>query len=220
MPTIHIMVRQRRAESPVSHIVCGNKDYTVRFDFDAEWDAYDMKTARFAWNGQQEDVVFTGDTCAVPQINNAQVCAVGVFAGDLCTTTPALVHCDKSILCMGGAPADPSPDVYAQLMEGFNTGKFGGYYTPTVEQISEDKVRITLTPSGEAIPALPPTEVVLHRGPKGEPFTYDDFTSEQLGNIVQSIVSDVMTSANICYVSAAAPTSDVGKDGDIFVVTG
>lgn len=169
MPTISIMVRQRRAKSPINHIVCGNKDYTAHFDFDAEWDAYTMKTARFIWNGQFEDVVFSGNTCAVPQINNASVCAVGVFAGDLHTTTPAFVKCEKSILCGDVSPAEHNPDVYAQLMEGLNSGKFGGYYTPTVTQLNEEKVLLTLTPSVEGLPAIPPEEIMLHRGPQGEP---------------------------------------------------
>lgn len=39
-----------------------------------------------------------------------------MYAGDLMTTTPAYIDCDNSILCGGGTPADPQPDVYAQLM--------------------------------------------------------------------------------------------------------
>ena len=217
MPTIHIMVRQRRAESPVSHIVCGNKDYKVRFDFDAEWDAYDAKTARFIWNGWYEDVVFSGDTCAVPQINNAQVCEVGVFAGDLRTTTPAFVKCDKSILCGEGSPAQPAPDVYAQIMEAINFGKFGGYYIPAVEQLDEERMLVTFTPTSENLPPVLPLEIAL---PRGDAFTYEDFTDEQLDGLVQDITANVLASASICYVSTAAPTSAVGKDGDIFVVTG
>lgn len=120
MPTISIAVRQRRAKSPTDHIVCGNNDYAAVFDLDEEWDAYDVKTARFIWNGQYSDVVFSGDTCAIPQINNASVCAVGVFAGDLHTTTPAFIKCEKSILCGTASPAAPSQDVYAQIMEILN----------------------------------------------------------------------------------------------------
>lgn len=117
MPMISIMVRKKRAKSPVSRIVCGNKDYKISFNFDSEWDAYEQKTARFIFNGQYIDVLFSGDVCDVPQINNADYCAVGVFAGDLRTTTPAIIGCDRSILCTGGAPAAPSADVYAQIME-------------------------------------------------------------------------------------------------------
>lgn len=97
--------------------VCGNSDYVINFDFDSEWDAYDTKTARFAHDGQHTDVIFTGNQCNVPIITNTYAFHVGVFAGDLHTTTAARVPCRKSILCGSGAPANPTPDVYDQLME-------------------------------------------------------------------------------------------------------
>lgn len=97
--------------------VCGNSDYVINFDFDSEWDAYDTKTARFAHDGQHTDVVFAGNQCNVPIITNTYAFHVGVFAGDLHTTTAARVPCRKSILCGSGAPANHTPDVYDQLME-------------------------------------------------------------------------------------------------------
>lgn len=100
--------------------VCGNSDYVINFDFDSEWDAYDTKTARFAHDGQHTDVVFSGNQCNAPIITNTYAFHVGVFAGDLHTTTAARVPCRKSILCGSGAPADPTPDVYDQLMARIN----------------------------------------------------------------------------------------------------
>lgn len=58
------------------------------------------------------------------------------------------------------------------------------------------------------------------KGDRGEPFTYEDFTDEQLGALVQSVTANVLTSANICYVSVSTPVSGVGRDGDICVVVG
>ncbi len=100
--------------------VCGNSDYTVHFDFDAEWDAYKTKTARFIFGSKYKDVVFDGNECPVPIIANAYGLNVGVFAGDLHTSTPAYVETERSILCGFGFPADPDPDVYAQIMEKLN----------------------------------------------------------------------------------------------------
>ena len=57
-------------------------------------------------------------------------------------------------------------------------------------------------------------------GPQGEPFEYEDFTEEQLATLSQRTAAVVLELANICYVSSAIPTSDVGKDGDICVVKG
>lgn len=122
MPTIKIAVKNKIAASPVEQLVCGNSDYQIEFAFDEEWDSYPVKTARFIWNGQYADVVFEGNICPAPVISGASVCAIGAFAGDLHTTTPALVTCVKSILCGSGSPAAPAPDVYAQIMELLNKG--------------------------------------------------------------------------------------------------
>lgn len=122
MPTIEIEVKNKIAKSPAAQIVCGNSDYQIKFAFDDEWMAHNPKTARFSYNGQYEDVVFEGDTCPAPVISGTTVCAVGVFAGNLRTTTPALVSCAKSILCENGLPRDPSPDVYQQIIELLNKG--------------------------------------------------------------------------------------------------
>ncbi len=98
--------------------VCGNSDYTVKFDFDSEWAGHETKTARFVKNNKEYiDVVFTGDQCAMPILENTPSVRIGVYAGNLCTTTAAVVNAQRSILCGSGAPADPHPDVYAQVMQ-------------------------------------------------------------------------------------------------------
>ena len=97
-------------------IVCGNSDYVVDFQFDEEWNNHSLKTARFKVNGAYTDVVFEGDVCKMPIISNAKVCWVGVFAGDLSTTTPAIVHCKTSILDGEDIPAPPRDDVYTQIL--------------------------------------------------------------------------------------------------------
>lgn len=105
--------------------VCGNKDYTVVFAFDDEWDGLDTKTARFRYNSTYTDVVFTGDRCAMPSIQQSSQVSIGVYAGDLHTTTPAEVNMQWSILCGAGTPAAPSDDVYNQIMALLN-GQSGG----------------------------------------------------------------------------------------------
>ena len=96
--------------------VCGNSDYVIQFNFDSEWDDFETKTARFKWNKSYQDVVFTGNSCNMPVINDTWKIEIGVFAGNLHTTTPAILPTNKSILCGSGNPADPSPDVYEQLV--------------------------------------------------------------------------------------------------------
>lgn len=121
MTDIHISVKDKIAvKTDKTFYVCGNSDFRILFDFDAEWDVYETKTARFCNDGSYTDIVFSGSECAVPIISDIYCFYVGVYAGDLHTTTPARVPCRKSILCGGGIPADPVPDVYNQLMERMN----------------------------------------------------------------------------------------------------
>lgn len=101
MRTLHISVNNKVATyiQRDGHIVCGNSDYLLKFTFDSEWDDQASKTARFIWNGKYYDQAFTGDTCIVPIITGAEKVEVGVYAGELKTTTPATIPCEKSILC-------------------------------------------------------------------------------------------------------------------------
>lgn len=116
MKTINVTVRDKIA-SAVGDIVyiCGNSDYIINFDFDAEWDDYDVKTARFVHDGSYIDVVFAGNQCDMPVIHKAYGIYVGVYAGDLRTTTPAHIPSAASILSTDGTPEAPPDDVYAQI---------------------------------------------------------------------------------------------------------
>ena len=108
-------------------IVCGNSDYNVVFTFDEAWDAYDVKTARFVYTSkgaqQYMDVVFEGNSCAVPILSGVSEVFVGVYAGNLTTTTPARIYCKQSILCGDPVHTDPPADVYSQLLTLLMEGK-------------------------------------------------------------------------------------------------
>ena len=121
MKNIAISVRDKIAinMSDVPY-TCGNSDFVVNFDFDEEWNAYDVKTARFIKDDRTfQDQVFQGNECPVPIIYNTNKVRVGVFAGNLNTSTYAIIKANKSILCGNGSPEAPKKDVYAQLMEMF-----------------------------------------------------------------------------------------------------
>lgn len=121
MPVINISVENKIAEADGTLYVCGNSDFVAKFAFDAEWEAYENKTARFVYNNSYVDVVFTGNECPVPIISGTYFFNIGVYAGNLHTTTPARVPCKKSILCDTGFPADPPNDVYNQIMAKLNS---------------------------------------------------------------------------------------------------
>jgi hypothetical protein len=115
---VGVIIANKIATGDGTKIVCGNSDYIVNFTFDEEWAKYETKTMRVQYqNGKHEDVIFTGTRAALPVLVAQTVIHIGVFAGDLHTTTPAFFRCKPSILCKAGSPDKPREDVYAQLME-------------------------------------------------------------------------------------------------------
>lgn len=105
MGNIRVSVRNKIATNmtPDEIIVCGNSDYSVTFDFDEEWSAFPDRVALFTYyQGNKKfvkDRIFTGNTVSVPVLSGIDYVLVGVYAGNLNTTTPARVLCRKSILC-------------------------------------------------------------------------------------------------------------------------
>jgi hypothetical protein len=134
MPNINITVREKIAHTiSDTCIVCGNSDYVAVFDFDAEWDAYEVKTARFIWGGTYTDVAFAGNECPVPVIPDAVSVLVGVFAGELHTTTAAAVGVRRSIL--GGSETEA--EVSHEIKDAFGKMLAGKIDAPQVAQVGE-----------------------------------------------------------------------------------
>lgn len=96
---IDVTIKDKVASCSGARYVCGNSDYVIHFNFDDEWTEFETKTARFKCKKGYFDVVFSGDVCAVPVITDTDFFSVGVYAGNIHTTTPASVRVYKSILC-------------------------------------------------------------------------------------------------------------------------
>jgi hypothetical protein len=138
MPVLPITVRNKVATyTGDTAYICGNSDYTVVFTLDAEWDGYGLKTARFVYGKSFVDVVFDGTVCTFPKIENANHIQVGIFAGDLHTTTGASIRACPSIRSAGGAPEEPEPDVYDQLISRLDNLEQNGVPQDKVEQAVE-----------------------------------------------------------------------------------
>ncbi len=122
MRDLHVIVSNKIATylGRDGSIVCGNSDYQIVFTFDSEWDGHTEKVARFIWNSKYHDVPFTGNTVTVPVLTNTTQVIVGVYAGDLHTTTPALIACEKSILCGTSEEKPLLPSQYEELTERLN----------------------------------------------------------------------------------------------------
>ena len=131
-------------------IVCGNSDYVIVFAFDAEWDAHETKTARFVWNNLYTDVPFTGDRVHVPIVSDTTLLKVGVYAGELSTTTPASIDCKKSILC-GRAIENSNQDEPPEIPE--------GYIIPEGEKTITENGSHDVREFATAVVAVPPVRI-------------------------------------------------------------
>lgn len=123
MPDIHITVRERIAQADGDpEIVCGNSDYTAVFDFDTEWVAYPQKTMRTVWRDTETgrlvhvDTLFTGSSAVLPPVWRTNQVLIGVYAGDIRTTTAARVPCIGCITDTAPHHDDPDDVLYRQLL--------------------------------------------------------------------------------------------------------
>lgn len=113
-------------------IVSGNNDYTFHFDFDSGWEGYTTKTVRFAWKdkttgqSQYRERLMTGDSVKAPAVHNTNLLFVGVTAGNIRTTTPAVLVCFGAITDDAPYHDDPSADIYEQLIDYLENGGGGG----------------------------------------------------------------------------------------------
>lgn len=181
MPTIEIAVENKIARQTNDEIyICGNSDFVVVFDFDSEWEAYDAKTARLKYyDNRYQDVLFVGNEFSLPAISNTNHIQIGVYAGDLHTTTPAVVMAKKSILCGDSTHEDPPEDVYNQLMELLEYGVSEEQIEAVVEKYMEEHqlevyeagdnisitdgvISVTTTNDAEADNTLPITSAGVH----------------------------------------------------------
>lgn len=122
--TITIAVRNRIASvrgSPAPEIVCGNSDYVLSFDWDAEWDEFDAVTCciiSYSEGGTTRSEIMVSDgTVTVPVQQNVYAVEIGLTAGDIRTTTPARISCLRCITDGASYEASAAFDVYNHMTE-------------------------------------------------------------------------------------------------------
>ena len=102
MAIVNIAIENRIASVDAGIVlVCNNPTDTIQFLWDAEWEAIETKTARFAWDKDYIDVSFTGNMVQVPEIHHTDFVLVGIYCNDI-ATTPVKIPCRRSILSYGG----------------------------------------------------------------------------------------------------------------------
>ena len=201
MPEININVRDKCAEGE-GVVICNNSDYTVVWDLDEEWTPYDAKTMRVNLaDGTYQDVVFSGDTAALPVLSTPGWASVGLYAGDLHTSRAADLRVLPSVTTPGGAPADPAEDVYDQLTEKLNrliavqpesvAQAVADYLTehPAVSSMRVEGGYIQFSGDGETWENV--IALADLKGPKGDTGAGMDITGATVGQIARiSAVDD------------------------------
>lgn len=209
--TFTVKVRGKIAAAEYTEpYVCDNSDYEIEFDFSEEWQVYELKTARFAYDGKMQDIIFEGSRCGVPRMSGIRSFKVGVFAGDLSTTTPAYIEARASILSEGGTPAAPAPDVYDQLMQRMNEIEVPEAVLYTEQSLTDkQKAQARANINADRF------EVEIYRD-RGTPYSnktakeiYDAFASGKTVEIAVDLVRAMLTECRMqndkYYISCYVP---------------
>ena len=105
-------------------VIADNSDYSVCFSFDEEWTGK-TKTVRFINGKNYVDVILPkNNTVSIPlEVMSPPSISVGVYAGQLHTSSAAVIKCRTSILTPNGTPKEPVEDVYGQLISQYDEVK-------------------------------------------------------------------------------------------------
>lgn len=91
---------------------------TARFKFSDEWTGINKTATFFTSDGKPYNQLLVDDGCEVPhEVIKAPLFKVSVAGGDLITTNIIIVGVIKSGYVKGETPKEPTPDVYAQILE-------------------------------------------------------------------------------------------------------
>lgn len=213
MPDISITVTDKRPVCTAgTTVVCDNSDYIVHWDLDAEWSAYDTKTMRVIYmDSTYADTVFTGDSVALPPVPVPGCVQIGLYAGDIHTSRMVLLRALSSVRSASGAPADPTPDVYDQLMELIKG--MGGVDPDDIAKAVADYLA-----------AHPETDPTVPSWAKAK--TKPTYSAAEVGAIAQSDLQ-AATDAALAQAKASGefdgprgPAGAPGKDGAGMDITG
>ncbi len=229
MTTIPIQISGKIAVCDKHYVISANSDYCLEFTFDSAWDDISVKTARLIFDDQRVDLVFTGNTVALPRI---PVCArlfVGVFCDTLASTATE-IGCIASVADSDAEPASEfTPSQYDQIVALINTVRLrqidnitrsGNTVTVTYTDGGTDSFTVadgvsvsnaSIDSGGSLILTLSngttlPCGVV--KGPKGDPFTFSDFTPAQLAAL-KGDKGDPFTYSDFTSAQLAALAQDV-----------
>lgn len=178
-----ILIHEKNDASPISD---GVKFESIRFGFPSHWQGY-TKTAVFTYGeGQNLNIVLSKDNpfclseeeCYIPYEvlleEEFYLSVFGVLGESIATTPRVKITVTESGYALGDAPLEPTENEYQQIVNIMQT-------TKDIAQSVRDDADNGLF-DGEKGEQGEKGEKGEKgdKGEQGEPFTYDDFTEEQL----------------------------------------
>ena len=141
---------QHIVRTDTNRVVSDSRNYLrASFEFSEEWTG--IKTAIFKSGDIVRNSILENNECLVPwEVIKPGLMKVSVFCGDLITADSSTVPITESGYAEGGAPQDPSPTVYEQIIAMLNEIETGG--------IPDDKIAAAVQAYLEAHPVESLTE--------------------------------------------------------------
>jgi hypothetical protein len=200
-------------------LVGGNSDYKVVFDFDEDWAEHHAKTALFVFGNNTIKKVFEGNVCDGVSIENATMCFVGVFSGDMATTTPACLSGIRQSIrdVANGLPEAPEEDVYNQIIDLLNRylEQGGGGSGGGGADGFSTKVEVTLIDGGHIVTITDkegPNSFIVKDGEDGKDYV---LTEADRKEIVSEVVKIVDPSSNLQFILSEDKTYYICDGGEV-----
>lgn len=127
------MIKRIDNDNDENQTIGDNADYEAEFTFDSEWDGH-IKTARFIHNCKSVERILENDKCLIPvEVLKHGYLKVGVFTSEM-TTTQCEVFIRPSIKQDNGVTAEPTPDVYSQIIKMIENIEIAGVTDEQIER--------------------------------------------------------------------------------------
>ena len=212
-----------------NRVAADSRNYlSARFSFSEEWDKL-IKTAVFRHGSRIYCKVLENDICTVPwEVIASGIVYVSCFAGDRITTDIAKVYVSASGYAKGETPAEPTPDIYSQILDKINMLQSAQIDRQVIaEAVSEYMAEMEAgIPDAGQIESICAAYVEEHKselkgepGEKGQPgesYTITEKDYEAIAEIAAGKIAAI-TSTSIRAIEFVTEYPEVEEEGVLYV---
>lgn len=216
-------INKRIIKSTGEQLIGDNADYEARFTFDSEWDGQ-IKTAKFIRGEEYAERILIDNKCTVPvELLKQGILKVGVFSAEMATTS-CEVYIRASIKEKTGVVAEPTPDVYAQIIEmiqdikstTFNPDQ---YYTKAeIEELIRNSLEVSKSEENDESETLERKAIITIIDDDGTARTEDTYTGMRTWLNERNIPLTYAVPKNVTSINGYV--DDLLENGNEIVVHG